>query len=750
MLHRRLLAFVMSLIVAGIPVTIASARNDVPGDWIPGPWHAAEGQLQEDRFVMEIDEVLMERIRNSARIASRVLLGDVVLPGGARVDLDLEVIPSSMSGAEVVVMKPGGRGRLTRRIRVDQTISLGGKVLGDPDGEAFIAFGPVGIEGWIRHDGVAYGISDGPRNGVPMAVRLDSLPPLDPELLDNFCSSDLLTEGPRPVVRPVLAGEVPDQGGIAGLNDGECRRLRLAFDTDVEFLGLFGGDVDGATSYISTLCAAMSFIYSRDVNVVIVPNWVRLWVGGDPWNQENTSNQLTEFRSYWEANEAAVTRDLAHFLSGRGLGGGVAWLPGVCGSYAYGLSANLGGSFPYPIENNNGSNWDLMVVSHEIGHNCGAPHTHSIGVDDCAGGDCSVTPNGTIMSYCHLCAGGLANMRMEFCPENIVNINATFDTIGCTYEVSESTQVLPDAATTYEGVPVAIDAAGNDVGIGCTGSNIISFDETSFAGGVLTRIEDWIPNGRDAILYTPAAGFIGTDTFSYTVRMGSDFIDGFVTVTVLDSDFRDPEDPSGTTPGVAADFYVVPFATELPDFSTLEAFGGAVHGRIDFPSTGGQFAETGLSDDFGVVWNGWIDIPASGFWTLGTESDDGSRLYIGDQLVVDNDGLHGMQSRSGTIGLGAGRHAIRVEFFERAGGAGCIVLAGGPGMDFDVIPESMWSHGESTDTSPDLDGDGLVTGADLGLLLVGWGGSGPSDLDQDGTTNGADLGLLLAAWSTGP
>jgi hypothetical protein len=50
----------------------------------------------------------------------------------------------------------------------------------------------------------------------------------------------------------------------------------------------------------------------------------------------------------------------------------------------------------------------------------------------------------------------------------------------------------------------------------------------------------------------------------------------------------------------------------------------------------------------------------------------------------------------------------------------------------------------------DLDGNGVVNGADLGLLLAGWGTCGtpcPGDLDGNGVVNGADLGLLLANWT---
>ena len=53
--------------------------------------------------------------------------------------------------------------------------------------------------------------------------------------------------------------------------------------------------------------------------------------------------------------------------------------------------------------------------------------------------------------------------------------------------------------------------------------------------------------------------------------------------------------------------------------------------------------------------------------------------------------------------------------------------------------------------SADLNGDGRVDGADLGLLLAAWGPCGqgccPADLNLDGLVDGADLGLLLAAWA---
>ena len=54
---------------------------------------------------------------------------------------------------------------------------------------------------------------------------------------------------------------------------------------------------------------------------------------------------------------------------------------------------------------------------------------------------------------------------------------------------------------------------------------------------------------------------------------------------------------------------------------------------------------------------------------------------------------------------------------------------------------------EDTGVPGDLNGDGQVDGADLGLLLASWGSDGIGDINGDGIVNGADLGLLLSYWS---
>ncbi len=68
-------------------------------------------------------------------------------------------------------------------------------------------------------------------------------------------------------------------------------------------------------------------------------------------------------------------------------------------------------------------------------------------------------------------------------------------------------------------------------------------------------------------------------------------------------------------------------------------------------------------------YTGVLRVPADDAYAFNLTSDDGSRLYIGDQLVVDNDGLHGPKTVSGVAPLAAGWHPIRVEWFNKTGGA---------------------------------------------------------------------------------
>ncbi|MEZ6194728.1 MAG: PA14 domain-containing protein [Planctomycetota bacterium] len=115
----------------------------------------------------------------------------------------------------------------------------------------------------------------------------------------------------------------------------------------------------------------------------------------------------------------------------------------------------------------------------------------------------------------------------------------------------------------------------------------------------------------------------------------------------------------------------------------------------EWDSLEGEFAETparrrGIAprpdlsrerrdDRFGFRFSGEIVIPGTGAWTLATRSDDGSRLWIDGELLVDNDGPHPAETKEAEIELAAGAHRIRVEFFENGGDEELQVLWRGPG-----------------------------------------------------------------------
>ncbi|MBN2013312.1 family 20 glycosylhydrolase [candidate division KSB1 bacterium] len=96
--------------------------------------------------------------------------------------------------------------------------------------------------------------------------------------------------------------------------------------------------------------------------------------------------------------------------------------------------------------------------------------------------------------------------------------------------------------------------------------------------------------------------------------------------------------------------------------------------------------------NFGVVYSGYIEIRSTGVYKFTTTSDDGSRLFIGDKLIVDNDGDHGDTDRHGEIALEKGWHPIRVEFFQAGGGKTLVVSYEGPGIPKSEIPADVLSQ----------------------------------------------------------
>jgi len=148
--------------------------------------------------------------------------------------------------------------------------------------------------------------------------------------------------------------------------------------------------------------------------------------------------------------------------------------------------------------------------------------------------------------------------------------------------------------------------------------------------------------------------------------------------------------------GLMAEVFYFSQGASIPDFTNRVPAMARVDLQVNYAATGQTWPGLAQGDNYAVRWTGQVIITVSGQYEFWTTSDDGSRLTIDGTKVVDNDGLHGMQTRSGKIVLSAGMHALLLEFFEKAGGAGMMLKYQGPDTDSQtvVVPTNALWHGE--------------------------------------------------------
>jgi hypothetical protein len=92
-------------------------------------------------------------------------------------------------------------------------------------------------------------------------------------------------------------------------------------------------------------------------------------------------------------------------------------------------------------------------------------------------------------------------------------------------------------------------------------------------------------------------------------------------------------------------------------------------------------------DYFSVLWMGELEAPASGEFTLGLATDDGSKLFLDDRLVCESWQRQEAVEVTGVALLAAGRrHRLRLEYFEFFGNARARLFWSGPGLPKEVIP----------------------------------------------------------------
>lgn len=224
---------------------------------------------------------------------------------------------------------------------------------------------------------------------------------------DNDIKFSCLTED---TMSAEVVKTLTDRINVAAISD-KC--VTIDFELGYSVYNYFNGSVDAATTWMTNIFAAVKSIYLNEgINVKIKSIFV--WTTPDPYDQNNGQAALYAFRDK-RTNDPNFTADVCHLVIGKTCSGGCS-LMGIAyvatigtAGYKFGMSQPLMTYQPYPT-----FSWTIEVVTHELGHNLGSPHTQSCSwpggpIDNCVPqeGNCAPGPHppkggGYIMSYCHM------------------------------------------------------------------------------------------------------------------------------------------------------------------------------------------------------------------------------------------------------------------------------------------------------------------------------------------------------------
>ena len=149
---------------------------------------------------------------------------------------------------------------------------------------------------------------------------------------------------------------------------------------------------------------------------------------------------------------------------------------------------------------------------------------------------------------------------------------------------------------------------------------------------------------------------------------------------------RIPPRPAVTVEGTVPGLWCETFAgtwDRLPDFDELVA-------EAREPVDDIALAPGTARESVAHRYTGWFEVPTDGVYDIALTSDDGSRIWVDDILFVDNDGLHGAETLVATTSLAKGLHPIRVDYFNKTGGAELAVRVGSPGQLPQPIPRAAY------------------------------------------------------------
>src|ERR1700704_1411356 len=102
-------------------------------------------------------------------------------------------------------------------------------------------------------------------------------------------------------------------------------------------------------------------------------------------------------------------------------------------------------------------------------------------------------------------------------------------------------------------------------------------------------------------------------------------------------------------------------------FDTMGVQGTIYTKTIDIPNRAWSTGFPGVSDRFewfAIEYKGKFKAKKAGHYLFRLVSDDGSKLFIDDSLVVNNDGLHSASSSKGVMDLDDSYHNVTLQYFQ--------------------------------------------------------------------------------------
>jgi len=201
--------------------------------------------------------------------------------------------------------------------------------------------------------------------------------------------------------------------------------------------------------------------------------------------------------------------------------------------------------------------------------------------------------------------------------------------------------------------------------------------------GLLTTT--WsLANGPGAVTFSAPNALTTTATFNvpgvYTIRLSA--FDGEATSS--DDVIVTVNAPAGSGTGLLAQYfndagsgiYFTALALTRTDATVNFNWGTAA------PDPAVQ------TDNFSVRWSGQVMAPVTGSFVFTTTTDDGVRLWVNGQLLVDNWVDQGATAKSGTIALTAGtKYDIRMDYYEHGTPASAKLTWAYPGQADQVVPQ---------------------------------------------------------------